>query len=77
MGVARRPYAFVRCRHEAPALRKVRPRHWATCHLHEGGARDPLAQTAGVSRNRAGEDSPLMMRKPDKLEPNRRFRKTQ
>ena len=37
------PYAMPRCRHEAPALREVTPAHWAACHLHDGGARFPLA----------------------------------
>ena len=32
---ARCPYAMVRCRHEVPALREVKPSHWAACHLHE------------------------------------------
>ena len=27
------PYAFARCRTEAPALREVQPGHWASCHL--------------------------------------------
>ncbi|WEX12414.1 dipeptide ABC transporter ATP-binding protein [Chelativorans sp. AA-79] len=27
------PYAFDRCRSESPALREVRPGHWAACHL--------------------------------------------
>jgi oligopeptide/dipeptide ABC transporter ATP-binding protein len=38
------PYAFARCRHEAPALREVRPKHWAACHLHDGGPTLPLAK---------------------------------
>ena len=37
------PYAFDRCRHEAPALGEVRPGHWAACHLHDGGLRYPLS----------------------------------
>ena len=37
------PFAMSRCRHEAPTLREVRPRHWASCHLHDGGVRFPLA----------------------------------
>jgi oligopeptide/dipeptide ABC transporter ATP-binding protein len=36
------PYAMARCRHEAPALREVKPAHWAACHLHDGGVRFPL-----------------------------------
>jgi peptide/nickel transport system ATP-binding protein/oligopeptide transport system ATP-binding protein len=36
------PYAMTRCRHEAPALREVRPGHWASCHLHDGGFKVPL-----------------------------------
>jgi len=27
------PYAVARCRAEAPALREIRPGHWAACHL--------------------------------------------
>jgi peptide/nickel transport system ATP-binding protein/oligopeptide transport system ATP-binding protein len=38
------PYAFARCRHEAPALREVLPGHWAACHLHDGGVTLPLAK---------------------------------
>ena len=40
------PYSFVRCRHEAPALREVIPGHWAACHLHDGGVRYPLGRPA-------------------------------
>jgi oligopeptide/dipeptide ABC transporter ATP-binding protein len=36
------PYAMARCRHEAPALREVKPAHWAACHLHDGGVKFPL-----------------------------------
>jgi len=38
------PYAMARCRIEAPALREVMPGHWASCHLHDGGVRFPLAR---------------------------------
>ncbi len=31
---ARCPHAFDRCAVEEPALREVRPGHWAACHLH-------------------------------------------
>jgi peptide/nickel transport system ATP-binding protein/oligopeptide transport system ATP-binding protein len=41
------PYAMARCRHEAPMLREVLPGHWASCHLHDAGARYPLAKPAG------------------------------
>jgi oligopeptide/dipeptide ABC transporter ATP-binding protein len=41
---ARCPYAMARCRHEAPALREVTPRHWAACHLHDSGVTFPLAK---------------------------------
>jgi peptide/nickel transport system ATP-binding protein/oligopeptide transport system ATP-binding protein len=37
------PYAMQRCRHEEPVLREVLPAHWAACHLHDAGARLPLA----------------------------------
>jgi oligopeptide/dipeptide ABC transporter ATP-binding protein len=40
------PYAMARCRHEAPMLREIKPGHWASCHLHDGGARLPLAKRA-------------------------------
>ena len=40
------PYAFTRCRHEAPALREVLPGHWVSCHLHENGVNLPLARPA-------------------------------
>jgi oligopeptide/dipeptide ABC transporter ATP-binding protein len=29
------PYAFDRCRHEEPAMRELRPGHFAACHLRE------------------------------------------
>jgi oligopeptide/dipeptide ABC transporter ATP-binding protein len=38
------PYVIARRRHEAPTLREVRPKHWAACHLHDGGVRFPLAK---------------------------------
>jgi oligopeptide/dipeptide ABC transporter ATP-binding protein len=41
------PYVMNRCRHEAPTLREVRPNHWTSCHLHDGGVRFPLAKPAG------------------------------
>jgi oligopeptide/dipeptide ABC transporter ATP-binding protein len=40
------PYAMARCRHEVPALREVKPAHWAACHLHDGGVKFPLGQRA-------------------------------
>jgi peptide/nickel transport system ATP-binding protein/oligopeptide transport system ATP-binding protein len=43
---ARCPYAMARCRAEVPALREVLPGHWASCHLHDGGVRFPLAKSA-------------------------------
>ena len=43
---ARCPYAMVRCRHEVPALREVKPSHWAACHLHDSGVTFPLARPA-------------------------------
>jgi peptide/nickel transport system ATP-binding protein/oligopeptide transport system ATP-binding protein len=42
------PYAMARCRHEVPALREIKPRHWAACHLHDGGLTFPLAKPAGA-----------------------------
>jgi oligopeptide/dipeptide ABC transporter ATP-binding protein len=42
----RSPYAFARCRHEPPALREVRPQHWAACHLHEAGLTLPLSKSS-------------------------------
>jgi oligopeptide/dipeptide ABC transporter ATP-binding protein len=42
---ARCPYAMTRCRHEVPALREVKPGHWASCHLHDAGVRFPLAKS--------------------------------
>jgi oligopeptide/dipeptide ABC transporter ATP-binding protein len=44
---ARCPYAMARCRSEVPALREVMPGHWASCHLHDGGVRFPLAKPNG------------------------------
>jgi len=40
---ARCPYAMPRCRIDVPTLREVKPGHWASCHLHDGGMRFPLA----------------------------------
>jgi oligopeptide/dipeptide ABC transporter ATP-binding protein len=40
---ARCPYAMPRCRTDVPALREVKPGHWASCHLHDGGVTFPLA----------------------------------
>jgi len=42
------PYAMARCRQEAPVLREVMPDHWASCHLHDGGAMFPLAKAASA-----------------------------
>jgi oligopeptide transport system ATP-binding protein len=39
---ARCPYAMPRCRVDVPALREVKPGHWASCHLHDGGVTFPL-----------------------------------
>jgi oligopeptide/dipeptide ABC transporter ATP-binding protein len=36
-------YVMQRCRHDEPMLREVLPNHWAACHLHDAGARLPLA----------------------------------
>ena len=43
---ARCPYAMPRCRTEAPVLREILPDHVAACHLHDAGARLPLASAA-------------------------------
>jgi oligopeptide/dipeptide ABC transporter ATP-binding protein len=45
---ARCPYAMARCRHEVPLFREVKPKHWAACHLHDGGVKFPLATPAGA-----------------------------
>ena len=37
------PSAMPRCKTEVPALREVIPGHLASCHLHDGGVRSPLA----------------------------------
>ena len=42
-------YATARCRAEPPTLREIVPGHWASCHLHDGGVRSPLAN--GGARN--------------------------
>ena len=34
------PYAFERCKAERPAMREVKPGHFAACHLRDG----PVAQ---------------------------------
>jgi oligopeptide/dipeptide ABC transporter ATP-binding protein len=36
------PYAMPRCRVDVPTLTEVKPGHWASCHLHEGGVKFPL-----------------------------------
>ncbi|MGC2202664.1 MAG: dipeptide ABC transporter ATP-binding protein [Stellaceae bacterium] len=41
------PYVMTRCRHDAPALREVKPGHWAACHLRDSGVSFPLAKPAG------------------------------
>ena len=46
---ARCPYAMPRCRVDVPELREVMPGHWAACHLHDGGARFPLANGSGAA----------------------------
>lgn len=38
------PYAMPRCRIVEPVLREVLPRHWAACHLHDGGVRLPTGR---------------------------------
>jgi oligopeptide/dipeptide ABC transporter ATP-binding protein len=40
---ARCPYTMARCRIDVPTLREVTPGHWASCHLHDGGVKFPLA----------------------------------
>ena len=40
---ARCPYAMPRCKTDVPALREVTPGHFASCHLHDGGMKFPLA----------------------------------
>jgi peptide/nickel transport system ATP-binding protein/oligopeptide transport system ATP-binding protein len=50
---ARCPYTHARCQHEAPALREVRPGHWAACHLHDGGVRHPLGTPVATSAGAA------------------------
>ncbi len=37
------PYAMPRCKTDVPVLREVMPGHLASCHLHDGGVRSPLA----------------------------------
>ena len=54
------PYAMARCRYEAPALREVRPGHWAACHLHDDGVTFPLAKPAGAYPRSAGEQPTLI-----------------
>ena len=36
------PYAMPRCKVDVPTLTEVRPGHWASCHLHDGGVKFPL-----------------------------------
>jgi len=43
------PYVHARCRAEAPTLREIMPRHWASCHLHDGGPIFPLAAPKGTA----------------------------
>ncbi|MDI1284583.1 MAG: dipeptide ABC transporter ATP-binding protein [Reyranella sp.] len=36
------PYAMPRCKVDVPTLTEVKPGHWASCHLHDGGVKFPL-----------------------------------
>ncbi len=36
------PYAMARCKVDVPTLTEVKPGHWASCHLHDGGVKFPL-----------------------------------
>jgi peptide/nickel transport system ATP-binding protein/oligopeptide transport system ATP-binding protein len=40
------PYAMPRCRVDVPTLAEVKPGHWASCHLHDGGVTFPLKAPA-------------------------------
>ena len=42
------PYAHARCKAEAPLLREIKPGHVAACHLHDAGAKFPLARPAAA-----------------------------
>jgi peptide/nickel transport system ATP-binding protein/oligopeptide transport system ATP-binding protein len=43
------PYAYNRCKVDAPPLREVEPGHWTACHLHEEKVTFPLAMPAGAA----------------------------
>ncbi len=36
------PYAMPRCRTDVPTLAEIKPGHFASCHLHDGGVTFPL-----------------------------------
>ena len=36
------PYAMPRCKVDVPTLTEIKPGHWASCHLHDGGVTFPL-----------------------------------
>ena len=36
------PYAMARCKVDVPTLTEIKPGHWASCHLHDGGVKFPL-----------------------------------
>jgi peptide/nickel transport system ATP-binding protein/oligopeptide transport system ATP-binding protein len=40
------PYAMPRCKVDVPTLAEVKPGHWASCHLHDGGVKFPLGAAA-------------------------------
>ncbi|MDP1752336.1 MAG: dipeptide ABC transporter ATP-binding protein [Reyranella sp.] len=40
------PYAMPRCKVDVPTLAEVKPGHWASCHLHDGGVKFPLRAPA-------------------------------
>jgi oligopeptide/dipeptide ABC transporter ATP-binding protein len=40
------PYAFDRCKVDAPRLREIAGGHWTACHLHDSGAPQPKAKAA-------------------------------
>jgi oligopeptide/dipeptide ABC transporter ATP-binding protein len=52
------PYAHARCRTETPPLREVTAGHWAACHLHEAGARLPLATPGSATGEAEAPASP-------------------
>jgi oligopeptide/dipeptide ABC transporter ATP-binding protein len=57
---ARCPYAMERCRTVQPALRELRPGHFAACHLYDDPAHIPMAVQTAAQRASARQAQELV-----------------